>query len=68
MAKKVEKHPFPLIIEVKKTFPLRRIKSIYVKDPTEQFRDDINLDRDQAKYLLSALQTILKEDPETTES
>jgi hypothetical protein len=64
MASRKPKSEFPLIIEVNKTFPLRRIKEVYIEDPDRDFRDNITITKKQALYLYKALQEILKEDPE----
>jgi len=53
------KPEYPLTIEVTRSFPLRKIRSIMLKDPTRDYGNTITVDREQAVFLLGALSEIL---------
>jgi len=57
----------PLVIEVTRSFPLRKIQSIRLKDPASNFHDVITIDREQAVFLLGALSEILNIKEEASE-
>ncbi len=59
MSKKVTTSEYPLIIEVTKTFPLRRIKEVFVKRPEASYGDSVKLTSEEARYLLESLNTII---------
>ena len=53
------KPEYPVLIEVTRSFPLRQIKSIKIKDPTTDYSNTISIDREQAVFLWGALSEIL---------
>lgn len=55
---------FPLVIDIKKTFPLKRIKQLEVTIPGVSYGNTIKLDRAQARYLYEALKEIFGADDE----
>lgn len=60
MKAKQSKPEYPLEIDVKKTWPLRHIKDVFVAIPGEKYGNTIHLDQEQAIYLRDALTTILE--------
>lgn len=68
MAKDVKVKPeFPLTIEVTRSFPLRKIQTIKLKDPTADYGNTISIDREQAVFLLGALSEIVNIKEEQSE-
>lgn len=61
------KPEYPMIVEVTRSFPLRKIQSIKLKNPTVDFSNTINIDREQAVFLLGALSEILNIKEEQSE-
>lgn len=60
MAKDLKVKPeFPLIIEVTRSFPLRKIQAIKIKDPMTDYNNTVTIDKDQAVFLLGALSEIV---------
>lgn len=68
MAKEPKVKPdFPLVIEVTRSFPLRKIQAIKLKDPMADYGNTITIDREQAVFLLGALSEIVNIKEEKSE-
>lgn len=68
MAKDVKIKPeFPLIIEVTRSFPLRKIQKIKVKNPNTDYGNAIEIDKEQAVFLFGALSEIVNIKEEESE-
>jgi hypothetical protein len=57
MSKRKSDHP--LTIDVMRSFPMKKIKEIFIENPKSDYGDQISLDKEQAEYLLTALNSIV---------